>query len=75
MKQFVEEFRKVFAEALADPANRDEDGQIDWNFVDADCYMALRPDTKELRAEYYGVFNDLADEAELAEAKLLMGAK
>ena len=44
-----------------------QEGEINWNFVDADCYMAVKPDdsplfnTREEGQSYVDQFNYLAN--------------
>ena len=51
--------------SVANPENRNEDGSINWNFVDADLWMD-GVITNENQTEAYEVFNTVADELELA---------
>ena len=52
-----------FNRAVENPENINEDGSINWNFVDADCYMALADSNSDLPADidYIEQFNYLAD--------------
>lgn len=43
--------------------NRNADGSINWNFVDADCYMDLI-DFFRSTTDFYEAFNDIADTIE-----------
>lgn len=40
--------------------NRNADGSINWNFVDADCYMDLI-DFFRSTTDFYEAFNDIAE--------------
>jgi len=51
--------------AVANPENLNEDGSINWNFVDSDLWMD-GVITNENQTEAYEVFNAVADELELA---------
>lgn len=53
--------------AIANPENRNEDGSVNWNFVDADLWMD-GVITNENQTEAYEVFNTVADEVEFANA-------
>ena len=51
-------------EAIAKEENHNEDGSINWNYVDADCYMSgvnkwFKDDTA-----YYEAWNEIADTVE-----------
>ena len=52
-------------EAIDLDENKNQDGSINWNFVDADTYMRLNPvrDTVDM---YYKLFNEIAEEIELS---------
>jgi hypothetical protein len=43
--------------------NRLEDGGINWNFVDADCYMTINP-TRQCRKLYCELFDEACDAVE-----------
>lgn len=49
-----------FNQAVSSSENLNNDGSINWNFVDADCYMAVGKLYKDAKA-FYEDFNDLAD--------------
>ena len=51
--------------ATKNPENINEDGSINWNFVDSDLWMD-GVITNENQTEAYEVFNTVADELELA---------
>ena len=51
--------------AVKNPENLNEDGSINWNFVDSDLWMD-GVITSENQTEAYEVFNAVADELELA---------
>lgn len=65
----LNEIKKAFNKAVQNPENL-EDGQINWNFVDSDVYMDVMP-TKETVAEFYEIFNDLADEFALNNPEMV----
>ena len=48
-------------EAIANPDNQFKDGSINWNFVDADCYMAVGNFFKD-QDTYMESFNAIADQ-------------
>jgi hypothetical protein len=50
-------------EAIALPENRKEDGSINWNYVDADCFIRLNP-INETVQYYLEIFNDYAKKIE-----------
>jgi len=50
--------------SIANPENLNEDGSINWNFVDSDLWMD-GVITSENQTEAYEVFNTVADELEL----------
>ena len=54
---------RAFNKAVTLNENINEDGTINWNFVDADLCMDGWMD--RLPEQYYTMFNDLADEFEL----------
>lgn len=55
----LNEIEKAFNRAILNPENLD-DGQINWNFVDADMYMDIKPKKDEV-SQFYEIFNELAD--------------
>lgn len=53
---------KVFAEAILNPGNISARGDINWSFVDSDCYMAVvvaHPNAN--MDDYCDAFNKLID--------------
>ena len=52
-----------FDKAVSNPENHNEDGSINWNFVDSDCYMAVGKLFKD-STTFYEHWNDLADKFE-----------
>jgi hypothetical protein len=46
--------------AIANSENIDEDGAINWNYVDADCFMAVG-DKFETPEAFYQSFEEMAD--------------
>ena len=61
----ISELIVSFNNAVRNPENLNENGRIDWNFVDADIHMDAGEVDKVVPEEWYNVFNDLADEFEL----------
>ncbi len=61
----ISELIVSFNNAVRNPENLDDNGRIDWNFVDADIHMDAGEVDKVVPEEWYNVFNDLADEFEL----------
>jgi hypothetical protein len=62
--QINTQLAKAFNRAVTTAENINEDGSINWNFVDADCYMALADNFYlEIPANinYIEQFNYLAD--------------
>lgn len=53
-----------FNKAVSNPENHNEDGSINWNFVDSDCYMSGVPKFFKDDTVYYEHWNDLADKFE-----------
>tara|TARA_A200000159_G_C7086021_1_gene240530 strand:- start:95 stop:289 length:195 start_codon:yes stop_codon:yes gene_type:complete len=51
-------FARSFNKAVTNSENINEDGSINWNFVDADVYMDINPINDK---EHYKKFNFLAD--------------
>ena len=70
----VENFKRLFDMAVNDDSNIDEDGQLDWNFVDVDLWKAVKP-TDEDRGEYWDLFDSMAEELEQREAEILTGGR
>jgi len=56
----------AFQNAVNNPENLDERGDINWNLVDADIQFDAEESGLELPEDYYTIFNDLADEFELS---------
>ena len=54
-----------FNNAVKNPENLDERGDINWNFVDADIHMDANDAGLTLPEDYHIIFNELADEFEL----------
>lgn len=61
--QINTQLAKAFNRAVTTAENINEDGSINWNFVDADCYMDLADSKSDLPADidYIEQFNYLAD--------------
>lgn len=60
--------KSEFNKAVKNPENINDDGEINWNFVDSDCYMSGVPKFFKDDTDYYAHWNDLADEYELNQA-------
>jgi hypothetical protein len=60
--QILPELLTAFTKAIQNPENFNEDGSVNWNFVDADCYMDLcRSDwSAEENKDFYEQFDYLA---------------
>jgi len=56
-----------FHHAVRNPENLDERGRINWNFVDADIHMDAGEAGQDVPEEWYGIFNDLADDYEMQQ--------
>jgi len=54
-----------FNNAVVNPENLDERGDINWNFVDADIHLDAGDAGLTLPEDYHIIFNELADEFEL----------
>jgi hypothetical protein len=39
MTLYIEQHKAAFAKAIANPENINEDGSINWNFVDSDIWL------------------------------------
>jgi|TARA_B110000908_G_scaffold12553_1_gene14618 hypothetical protein len=61
---------RAFNKAISNPENINQDGSINWNFVDADTYMAVQPTDNPL---FYIHFNLLADDYEASNNIQLRG--
>ena len=61
----ISELIVSFNNAVLNPENLDDNGRIDWNYVDADIHMDAGEVDKVVPDEWYNVFNDLADEVEI----------
>ena len=70
----VENFKRLFDMAVNDDSNIDEDGQLDWNFVDVDLWRAVKPSDED-RGEYWDLFDSMAEELEQREAEILTGGR
>ena len=56
--------KSEFNTAVNNPENINSDNTINWNFVDADCYMEVGKLFKDDK-EFYDIFDTLATEYEL----------
>ena len=54
-------------EAVSKDENRNDDGSINWNYVDSDCYMSGAPKWFKDDTVYYETWNDIADAIEKEE--------
>jgi|TARA_R110002096_G_scaffold311752_8_gene506045 hypothetical protein len=61
---------RAFNKAISNPENINQDGSINWNFVDADTYMVVQPTDNPL---FYIHFNKLADDYEASNNIQLRG--
>lgn len=62
--EFNPEFARAFNNAVSSPDNINEDGSINWNFVDADLYSSEhRPNSD---SEYYQLYDSIATQYDLA---------
>jgi|TARA_B110000305_G_C19248339_1_gene543439 hypothetical protein len=65
--QISNEMGRAFNKAITNPENFNEDGSVNWNFIDADCYMDVKPDdsplfnTREEGQAYVDQFDYLAN--------------
>ncbi len=61
--QINTQLAKAFNRAVTTAENINNDGSINWNFVDADCYMDLADINSDLPAniDYIEQFDYLAD--------------
>ena len=61
--QINTQLAKAFNRAVTTAENINNDGSINWNFVDADCYMDLADINSDLPAniDYIKQFDNLAD--------------
>jgi len=55
-------------EAVAKDENRNADGTINWNFVDADCYMSGVNKFFKDDAAYYEAWDDICFNIDLEES-------
>lgn len=39
MTQYIKEHKAAFAKAIVNPENINQDGSINWNFVDSDIWL------------------------------------
>lgn len=54
---------KAMRTALKDKGNYNKDGSVNWNFVDADCYMEVKPGQQNSK-QFYKLFDQIADKLE-----------
>jgi len=54
----VKTLEQAFADAVINPENLKANGNVNWNYVDADCYMDADGDSID---NYLEQFNALAD--------------
>ena len=55
---------KAFNTAIKNPTNWYTDGDVNWDFVDADMFLECNPKTKKQESQFYRMFDDLADDFE-----------
>lgn len=60
----ISELTASFNTAVRNPENLNEDGSINWDFVDADIHMDAGEADKVVPNDWYNTFNDLADQLE-----------
>ena len=53
-----------FNNAVVNPENLDERGEVNWDFVDADMYLDASDAGLTLPEDHHIIFNELADEFE-----------
>lgn len=62
--EYTPEFARAFNSAVSSPDNINQDGSVNWNFVDADLYGSdHRPNSD---AEYYRLYDSIAIQYDLA---------
>lgn len=61
---FIETVETYMREAIALEENLNDDGSINWDFVDADCFMRLNP-IGETTPLYLEAFDVIADKIEM----------
>ena len=64
---FIRKFDEALKAAIVSEENINEDGSINWNFVDSDCFMELAKTFGNGGFDtdlYYDEFNAAADEEE-----------
>ena len=65
MTNFIVEFDKAFKAAIVSEENINADGSINWSFVDADCFWAMKDIFGEFDMDlFYKEFEASADEEE-----------
>ena len=57
-----DQVRTFMLTALTAEDNYNEDGSVNWNFVDSDVYMFISPTGRENVDAYYEMFDTIADE-------------
>lgn len=61
MQDLKRVIKSYMEKAIANPENRFPNGDINWNFVDADVFMWLNPVNKTVDY-YYQLFDEIAEE-------------
>ena len=57
-------YRKIYAsveKAATNPENINDDGTVNWDFVDSDCFMEYQPSEKYTEM-YYAQFNEAVND-------------
>jgi hypothetical protein len=66
-RSIAPDFYRLIAErverAASNPENRNDDGTVNWNFVDGDVFMETRP-TDACVDLFYQLFDEAAEEFE-----------
>ena len=62
--EFDAEFARAFNSAVSSPENINEDGSVNWNYVDADLYSSDHRPSCDV--QYYQLFDSIAAQYDLA---------
>jgi hypothetical protein len=64
------DIRQSFNQAVSNPENIQDNGDVNWNYVDADVYMDMHQfGESQPNAGHYEKFNQLADHYESIHGK------
>tara|TARA_B110000503_G_scaffold1637_1_gene2116 strand:- start:199 stop:405 length:207 start_codon:yes stop_codon:yes gene_type:complete len=66
MQDFYRMIRDRVETAATNPENINTDGTVNWNFVDADVFMEVRP-TANCTALFYKLFEDACSNFEMGK--------